>query len=161
MKNVDPHIAVRHGGAFHEAGHAIVLWSFDIKVLGLYVNDNGDGEVTAHSPNHLSNLDQIVIAMAGWAGADFGDCPHSSLDCEKLTSDRVKAERIASNVLGTEDIDANEADIRTLLVEGRDKARQIIEKHRAKFEETAERLFAGGELLADEIAILLPSIKAL
>jgi hypothetical protein len=70
----------------------------------------------------------------------------------------VKAENIASNILGTQHTDADEAAIRNLLVEGRDKARQIIETHRARFEEIAERLFVCGELPANEIAILLPCL---
>jgi hypothetical protein len=151
----------RRRAAFHEAGHGIVLWSFNIKVMGLYVHDNGDGHVVADSPNHLPAHEQIAIAMAGWAGADFSGCPHPSLECEKLRSDRLNAEDIAANILGTKDNDAGETAIRDLLVEGRDKARKIIEMQQARFEATAERLFVHGGLHAEEIAILLPCLKAL
>lgn len=151
----------RRRGAFHETGHGIALWSFNIKVIGLYVHANGDGDVVAESPNRLSGRDQIAIAMAGWAGADFGGYPHSSIECEKLRSDRLKAEYLAANILGTKDTDADEAAIRNLLVEGCDKARKIIETHRARFEAIAERLFVRGGLHADDIAILLPHRKAL
>ncbi|WP_262265606.1 hypothetical protein [Microvirga yunnanensis] len=146
--------------AFHEAGHGIVLWSFNIKVMRLYICDSGDGQVAAGSPTHLPIRDQIAITMAGWAGAEIGGYPHSSLECAELTLDRLAAEDIAIGVLGAKDNDADETAIRSLLVEGREKARMIIETHRARFEAIAERLFLGGVIDADEISSLLPSLEA-
>lgn len=146
----------RRQAAYHEAGHAIVSWSFGIKVTRLHVQDNGDGQTGADSPNHLPGPDQIAILMAGWAGAGLGGCPYPSLKHAKLTRDRCEAEKLAADILGSNDIDADPAEIRAKLVKGRDEARSIIKMHRASFKTIAEELLLRGELLADEIANLLP-----
>ncbi len=124
------------------------------------VYDDGDGQVQADSADHLSAPDRITILMAGWVGAAVGGYPHPSSDDLKVVDDFRRARNIAididASMLGTEDADADEAAIRTLLAEGRDNAREIIETHRARFYHVAEELFSRGELRASEIATLLP-----
>ncbi len=53
--------------AFHEAGHAVVAWSFDLTVEGIYldlVNQSGHTEISADE-GHLQPFEQIAKWYAG------------------------------------------------------------------------------------------------
>ncbi len=135
--------------SFHEAGHAVVGETLGLKVGTLRVLTEGDGTATISSATHLPIPDQIAVCMAGWVGAEMGGYPYQSLDSPALISDRVRAECLAASVLGGEHTDADELAVRTMLHEGAHKARELISKHRHRFEEIAEALFRDGNLSLD------------
>jgi hypothetical protein len=135
--------------SFHEAGHAVVGEALGLKVGTLRILTEGDGTATISSATHLPVPDQIAICVAGWVGAELGRYPYQSLDSPELITDRVRAECLAASVLGGEHTDADELAVRTMLHEGAHKARELISKHRSRFDEIAEALFRDGNLSLD------------
>jgi len=65
----------------HEAGHAIVLYAFGIRVLGVRVTfsdekgGHGATDALAGSVDHLSYQERITILSAGKAAEEFFGCP--------------------------------------------------------------------------------------
>lgn len=69
----------RIGAAYHEAGHAIVLWVFGLQVDSVAVGIAGD-DAAGHtkvmgSDEHLSEFDRIVISEAGLEAQEVFEAP--------------------------------------------------------------------------------------
>ena len=136
--------------SFHEAAHAVLGEVFGLRVKSLRVLSGGDGTAKIATATHLSVPDQIALCMVGWVGAELGGYPHPSPDCHEITSDQLSAECLAMCVLDSEHTDADEFAIRTMLREGAQKARELISKHRTRFDEIAKALLREGELSSED-----------
>ena len=57
------------GMAFHEAGHAVVAWSLNLRVESIYIREIGAGnsETRTDPPDHLPLMDQLATLAAGLA----------------------------------------------------------------------------------------------
>jgi ATP-dependent Zn protease len=69
----------RTGAAYHEAGHAIVLWVFGLQVDSVAIGIAGD-DAAGHtkimgSDEHLSEFDRIVISEAGLEAQEVFEAP--------------------------------------------------------------------------------------
>ena len=53
--------------AFHEAGHAVVAWSLNLRVESIYIREIGAGNSATKTdpPNHLSLIDQWPRSRTG------------------------------------------------------------------------------------------------
>jgi hypothetical protein len=59
----------------HEAGHAVVAWSFGVPVGALWVDsDDASGGAEIGSAAHLTLADQIAIWLAGAVAQDVFKC---------------------------------------------------------------------------------------
>ena len=129
----------RIGAAYHEAGHAIVLWVFGLQVDSVAIGIAGD-DAAGHtkimgSDEHLSEFDRIVISEAGLEAQEVFEAPthdHAGLaDYAKII-----------DILG--DISAEESlKIRTT---ARERAREIILANRTKVDRLAEYLIENGRI---------------
>ena len=55
------------GMAFHEAGHAVVAWSLNLRVESIYIREIGAGNSATKTepPDHLPLMDQLATLAAG------------------------------------------------------------------------------------------------
>jgi len=55
------------GLAFHEAGHAVVAWSLNLRVETIYIREIGAGNsgTKTDKPDHLPLTDQLATLAAG------------------------------------------------------------------------------------------------
>jgi ATP-dependent Zn protease len=129
----------RIGAAYHEAGHAIVLWVFGLQVdsvaIGIAGDDAAGHTMIMGSDEHLSEFDRIVISEAGLEAQEVFEAPthdHAGLaDYAKII-----------DILG--DISAEESlKIRTA---ARERAREIILANRSKVARLAEYLIENGRI---------------
>ena len=69
----------RIGAAYHEAGHAIVLWVFGLQVdsvaIGIAGDDGAGHTKVMGSDEHLSEFDRIVISEAGLEAQEVFEAP--------------------------------------------------------------------------------------
>ena len=69
--------------AVHEAGHAVVAWSFGLPVHSIrvtYSDAKGwHGGTDTDKPDHLSLVEQIAICAAGGIAEETFDCPTHEL----------------------------------------------------------------------------------
>jgi hypothetical protein len=57
--------ASRRAVAVHEAGHAVAAWALGVRVVRLWIDDNGCGGADTAGESQLSLVDQIAICRAG------------------------------------------------------------------------------------------------
>jgi ATP-dependent Zn protease len=129
----------RVGAAYHEAGHAVILWAFGLQIDSIAIGIGGD-DAAGHtkvmgSDEHLSEFDRIVISEAGLEAQEVFEAPthdHAGLaDYAKII-----------DILG--DISAEESlKIRTA---ARERAREIILANRTKVDRLAEYLIENGRI---------------
>jgi len=130
------------GTAFHEAGHAIVGWSFGLEVRAVRVSaDDASGGADIAPHGHLSLAEQLAIYLAGieaenlfqapahrWVfGSDF-DAIQKLLAAHEITNGQGPALREC----------------------GRAIARKRLKMYRAKVVALAERLMECGSVEASE-----------
>jgi hypothetical protein len=55
------------GMAFHEAGHAVVAWSLNLRVESIYIREIGAGNSATKTdpPDRLPFMDQLATLAAG------------------------------------------------------------------------------------------------
>jgi hypothetical protein len=62
--------------AFHEAGHAVVAWSFGLAVDAVWVNADDASDGANISPSdHLPLAEQIAVWWSGTAAESVFECP--------------------------------------------------------------------------------------
>jgi ATP-dependent Zn protease len=101
------------GTAYHEAGHAVVAWSFGLHVGAIsVVAEDARGEARIGSAKHLSLVEQIALYSAGYVAENtFGHPAHRLAAAsdhnrirELLEANRVeegpKAEALRSEAAG-------------------------------------------------------------
>jgi hypothetical protein len=65
----------RRSTAFHEAGHAVVAWSFGLTVDAVWVNaDDASGGASISPVDHLTLAEQIAVWWSGTAAESVFDC---------------------------------------------------------------------------------------
>src|SRR5262249_23565137 len=139
----DPRLKMAHsdrvGAACHEAGHAIVLWVFGLRVDSVAIGIAGD-DAAGHtkvvgSDEHLSEFDRIVISEAGLEAQEVFEAPthdHAGLaDYAKII-----------DVLG----DISEEESLKIRTAARERAREIILANRTKVTRLAEYLIENGRI---------------
>ena len=140
------------GVCAHEAGHAVVAWSFGLPVAACCVvfseakGWHGGTDIPKGSEDRLHWTDKIVVLVAGriaekvfkcqahgsaWAG-DLGDI--AALLCDNEIPQEEHWSRIT---------------------EASERARTILETHRDKGQKLVERLFERGRVDADEFLRLM------
>jgi ATP-dependent Zn protease len=64
------------GTAYHEAGHAIVVWSLGLPVGAVSVSDDDASGATQIGPaDHLSLVEQMAVCSAGIAAVHLFELP--------------------------------------------------------------------------------------
>jgi hypothetical protein len=139
------------GTAYHEAGHAIVVWSLGLPVGAVSVSDDDASGATQIGPaDHLSLVEQMAVCSAGIAAVHLFELPiHEQAnigDYEKIM-DLIKAHGISEVEEGP-----------ALRDEGRKLARVHLEKHRSKVVELAELLVEHGRIEAPEVLRLMQTV---
>ena len=138
------------GTAYHEAGHAVVGWSFGLRVGGVRVSDNdSSGTAEIDGAEHLPLVDQIAIRFAGVAAeAVFGHPTHELI----ASGDRQEVMKL----LAAHGVFEHNGDARKLRDLGYRNAKERLEKNRDKVIALAEWLVIHGEIKeADMRALLL------
>jgi hypothetical protein len=136
------------GTAYHEAGHAVVAWSFGLHVGAIsVVAEDARGEAQIGSAKHLSLVEQIALYSAGYVAENtFGHPAHRLAAAsdhnrirELLEANRVeegpKTEALRSEAAGC--------------------ARERLLAHKAKVIRLAERLVQDGCVDAAEFLRLI------
>jgi ATP-dependent Zn protease len=116
----------------HEAGHAVVAFSLGVRVVAVSVffteREGWKGDTKTEGTDQLPWKDQIMLRIAGKAAEEFFNCPEdlwaSLRDLGEITS-------LLDRMGMTEERE-------TRIVEGKARARIILEEHR----EQALRLVA-------------------
>jgi ATP-dependent Zn protease len=121
--------------AFHEAGHAVVAWSLNLRVESIHIREIGAGNsaTKTHPPDHLPLIDQLATLAAGLEAERAFDCPlheHAG-DRDRLMAISLIRER-------HEDLASDE--IQSHLATGRARARELLLEHRERVVRIAERL---------------------
>lgn len=135
----------RYGAAVHEAGHVIVARALGLKTQKMVAGIDGDptaGKAEIESGSHLPVVDQIAICSAGAEAQDLLGAPTNELGA---FSDMVKV----YNLIG------EEAEAEEIRYAGYDRARELLEQHRAAVERLAAALAEHGELDHDAIERIL------
>jgi Peptidase M50B-like len=74
MKKVERY---SRGTAYHEAGHAIVAWSFGLQVGTIHVQaDDASGDALIGPTDHLTLVEQIAVCAAGYTAENVFDHRH-------------------------------------------------------------------------------------
>jgi hypothetical protein len=123
--------------AYHEAGHAVVAWSFDLMVGGVYLdvaNNSGHANIAdAQDATH-----QVAVRYAGFEAEDMFKGPAAFVRAEedfKRADEELKnelAQRFAKGLYSPEG--------RQLQAACRACAQEQLRKHKAKVRRVAEEL---------------------
>jgi hypothetical protein len=122
--------------AYHEAGHAVVAWSFGVPVGGIYLDlQNESGHMDAPSPKHM-DIDiarRIAFCLAGLRAEDAFAPPGRPA---KAAFDFGNVWEMLRDNGTPKDMPEGKA----LRNQGRDCADKQLRKHAAKVRRVAERL---------------------
>jgi ATP-dependent Zn protease len=130
----------QRGLCCHEAGHAVVAWSFGVPVIAVYVTFSvargwQGGTKYFWRSRALHYMDQATSLAAGRAGEELFDCPaHYSawlVDLEEI-----------SVLLNDNGIPEDKHWL--LVTEARDRARLILENYREGVRKLVDRLVEAG-----------------
>ena len=123
------------GLAFHEAGHAVVAWSLNLRVETIYIREIGAGSsgTKTAQPDHLPLIDQLATLAAGVeAEREFkSPLPEHAGDRDRLMAIiliRAHHEGLASD------------EIQSHLAAGRALARELLVEHSERVIRVAEHL---------------------
>jgi ATP-dependent Zn protease len=136
--------------AFHEAGHAVVAWSLNLRVESICIREVGAGNSTTKTdpPNHLSLIDQLATLAAGLEAERAFNCPlheHAG-DRDRLMAATLVLERhegLASN------------EIQSHLAAGHARARELLLDHKDRVIRIAEHLLSVRQVEAAEFLGLM------
>jgi hypothetical protein len=137
----------RHSAACHEAGRAVVAWSFGLEVGAAQAHDVGAGDVKISSDGNLPLVDQTAICLAGHqaqelTGGQMFD--HQSI-CDRM---RIRDILIEYGIAGG-------PLTRRIREAARKKAHDILKSHRDTLIKIADELMPSGQLSAERMAVLL------
>ena len=127
--------------SYHEAGHAVVAWSFDLEVGTIHIRELGEGNGGAQigGAERLPLIDHLATLAAGnEAEQEF----KSWLPDHASSRDRV----MAINVVLQHHPGLSADDIEPHLEAGHTRARERAVEHRAKIERLADRLRQDSEV---------------
>jgi ATP-dependent Zn protease len=123
------------GLAFHEAGHAVVAWSLNLRVETIYIREIGAGSSGTKTapPDHLPLIDQLATLAAGVeAEREFkSPLPENAGDRDRLMAIiliRAHHEGLVSD------------EIQSHLAAGRALARELLVEHSERVIRVAEQL---------------------
>jgi hypothetical protein len=125
----------QRGGCCHEAGHAVVLFSFSVPVAAVRVAFNeevgwhGGTDLPNGSDDHLHYMDRITILRAGKTAEEFFDCPaHEKAWLRDFgeISTLLDRNEILHELWSR--IDLADARVRVILEQHRDKALKLINR---------------------------------
>jgi hypothetical protein len=135
--------------AFHEAGHAVVAWSFGLTVDAVWVNaDDASGGANIISPvDHLTLAEQIAVWWSGTAAENVFECPSHKYVASR---DRAKVMKLLE-AHGISEEEHGPA----LRAEAYSIATARLEANKAKVIELAERLVIDGRVDASEFLQLM------
>ena len=123
------------GMAFHEAGHAVVAWSLNLRVKSIYIREIGAGnsETKTDPPDHLPLMDQLATLAAGLEAGQAFNCP--------LPEDAGDRDRLTAITLVLEHHEGLASDeIQLHLAAGHARARELLLEYREKIIRVAEHL---------------------
>jgi hypothetical protein len=125
--------------AYHEAGHAVVAWSFGLPVVAISVAaDDASGGAQIGVANHLDLTKQIAVAAAGYTAENvFGDAAHYLAPIDDY--DRIRKLLEDNGV-------AEGPEAQTLRLKGANLADEILRAHEAKVIRLAEKLAQNGSV---------------
>ena len=129
--------------SYHEAGHAVVAWSFGLEVGNIHIREIGAGNSGAQigGADHLPLIDQLAALAAGKEAEQVFD---SHLPDYASDGDRVMAMNLVMKL--HEGIGADEA--LPHLTAGHARARELVVEHRDRVELLADRLRQDREVSA-------------
>ncbi len=123
------------GMAFHEAGHAVVAWSLNLRVESICIREIGAGnsETKTDPPDHLPLMDQLATLAAGLeAGQAFNrPLPEHAGDRDRLMAITLVLEHHEG--LASDEIQSH-------LAAGHARARELLLEHRERVIRVAEHL---------------------
>jgi ATP-dependent Zn protease len=137
----------QRGAAFHEAGHAVVAWTFGLSVGRLEIaidDDDAKGAADIEQNADLSLLDQLAICAAGLESQKLVDAP---------THEGAGWGDYGNMVELLEHLE--EEDQFTMVRQGHKRASELVSANRPKVERLAIALIQKKRLGADEVAKLL------
>lgn len=113
--------------AFHEAGHAVVAWSLNLRVERIQIREIGAGSsaTQTHPPDHLSLIDRLATLAAGLEAELAFNCP-----LYEHAGDRDRPMAIAVLREHHEDLASDE--IQSHLAAGQARARELLLEHRER-----------------------------
>jgi hypothetical protein len=126
------------GTAYHEAGHAVVAWSFCLQVgTIIVVADGASGGAQIGPADHLSLVEQIAVCAAGYTAEDVFGHHHANRLAAACDHTRIR------KVLEDHGISEGEEAV-ALRSKGAACARAHLLAHEAKVIRLAERLVHDG-----------------
>ena len=136
--------------AFHEAGHAVVAWSLNLRVESIHIREIGAGNSTTktHPPDHLPLIDQLATLAAGLEAEQVFDCP-----LHEHAGDRDRLMAITLIREHHEDLASDE--VQSHLAAGRARARELLLEHRDRVIRIAERLLDVRQVGGIEFLVLV------
>ena len=137
------------GVCCHEAGHAVVAFSLSVPVVAVRVSYSevpGWHGGTDTLTDHLDYMDRVTILMAGRAAEEVFSCPaHETAWLHDLG--QIAALLRANGV--------PEEAHPSLIIEGDERARAILERHRDKVHKLIDRLVECGRVERPEFLRLM------
>jgi hypothetical protein len=142
----------QRGLCCHEAGHAVVAWSFGVRVVAVYVTFSvargWHGGTDYIDGSALHYIDQVTNLAAGRAGEEVFDCPaHYGAWLADLGE--------ISALLNDKGISEDKHWL--LVTEARDRARLILESYREGALKLVDRLVEAGLVGEAEFLRLMQS----
>jgi ATP-dependent Zn protease len=138
------------GMAFHEAGHAVVAWSLNLRVESIYISeiDAGNSATKTDPPDHLPLMDQLATLAAGVeAEREFkSPLPEHAGDRDRL---------MAINLIRTHHKGLASDEIQSHLAAGHARARELLIEHREQVIRVAEHLRDVRQVQAAEFTRLM------
>jgi ATP-dependent Zn protease len=136
--------------SYHEAGHAVVAWSFGVEVGNIHIREIGAGNGGAQigSADHLPLTDQLALLAAG---------KEAERQCKSGLPDYASDEDrlMAINLVLKHQPGLSSDEIQRHLDAGHDRARERVVEHRAKIERLADRLRHDREVSAATFLLLM------
>ncbi len=123
------------GMAFHEAGHAVVAWSLNLRVESIYIReiDAGDSATNTEPPDHLCLMDQLATLAAG---VEAERAFKSPLPEHAGARDRL----MAINLILEHHEGLASDEMQLHLAAGHARARELLLEHRDRVIRVAEHL---------------------
>ena len=135
----------------HEAGHALVAFSLGVRVVAVSVffteKDRWKADTKTEGTDHLPWQDQIVLHIAGKAGEEFFNSPE---DVWASLRDLGEIDTLLHRMGMREEREAR-------IVEGKARARIILDEHREQALRLVARLVEHGHVNEPEFLRLMSS----
>jgi len=136
--------------AIHEAGHAVVAWSFNLPVGAIWVSaEDASGGTRIGPAGHLKLEEQIAVRCAGGIAEEVFECPGHEL---ATFQDNVAIMKLLGEHGFTEENGGP-----ALRARGYDIAATALEKNRAKVMALVEQLVEHGCVEATACLMLMNS----